>query len=102
MKNFGLRPVVRTLTFTIVLILAGVCVFFILRGPQGIPAVLDKRRQIRDLQEQNARLEKENREKRERIRKLREDRSELELEIRKRHKLLKENETTFILQDQSK
>ena len=103
MTNFRLRPVVRTLSLTIALMMAGMCALWVLGSPhQAIPAVLEKRRQIRELQVQNANLERDLQAKRERIRKLKEDRTELKLEIRKRHKLLKKNEMTFILRDQAK
>jgi len=61
----------------------------------------EKQEEIRGLQEQNANLEREIRMKRDRIGKLRENRSEQELEIRRRLKLLKDKETTFIIQDQT-
>ena len=67
-----------------------------------IPAVLEKQRQVRQLQEQNANLQKQIEAKRERIERLRSSRTQQEMEIRERLKLLKEKETTFILQDQPK
>ena len=90
----------RTTTYTIMLVLAGFLVFFTFRGAQGLSALREKEQRIRELQEQNANLAKENQLKRDRIRKLRENQSEQELEIRRRLKLLKEKETTFIIQDQ--
>ncbi len=90
----------RAITYTIVVVLAGFLVFFTLRGARGLSALREKEQRIRELQEQNAGLAKENQLKRDRIRKLRENQSEQELEIRRRLKLLKEKETTFILQDQ--
>jgi cell division protein FtsB len=70
-----------------------------LRGPQGIQALLEKRREIRQLQEQNATLSRENDKRRERIRRLENNTSEQEMEIRKQLKLLRPGETTFILPD---
>jgi cell division protein FtsB len=70
------------------------------RGPNGVPALMEKRRQITAMQEQNATLAADNQRKRERIEKLDKDRAVQELEIRKRLKLLHPGETQFILPDQ--
>ena len=71
-------------------------------GPQGLPALLEKRREIRELQEQNATLTREIEHRRDRIRRLEESPSEQEMEIRKQLKLLRPGETTFILPDSPK
>ena len=71
------------------------------RGPNGVPALMEKRRQITAMQEQNATLAADNQRKRERIEKLDKDRAVQELEIRKRLKLLHPGETQFILPDRS-
>jgi cell division protein FtsB len=68
-------------------------------GPQGLQALLEKRREIRELQEQNATLTREIEHRRDRIRRLEESPSEQEMEIRKQLKLLKPGETEFILPD---
>ena len=70
-----------------------------LRGPQGIEALLDKHREIRVLEEQNAAMARENELRREHIRRLKESPSEQDMEIRKQLKLLRPGETTFILPD---
>ena len=68
-------------------------------GPQGLQALLQKRGEIRQLQEQNAELTREIEHRRDRIRRLEGSRSEQEMEIRKQLKLLRPGETTFILPD---
>lgn len=68
-------------------------------GPQGLQTLLEKRREIRQLQEQNAALAREIEHRRDRIRRLEESTSEQEMEIRKQLKLLRPGETTFILPD---
>jgi cell division protein FtsB len=73
-----------------------------LRGPQGIQALLEKRREIRQLEEQNSVQALENERRRERIRRLQESSSEQEMEIRKQLKLLRPGETTFILPENTK
>lgn len=83
---------------------AFVCVyaFVALRGPQGMPALLEKRRQIQALQEQNANLEREIQMKKERIERLKTNTSEQELEIRRQLKLIRPGETSFILPESPK
>lgn len=100
MRDSRIKPAVRAIGWAIAL--AALCFFVVssLAGPDGVPALLEKQREIRRLQEVNAKLQSENELKRRRIEKLREDRSEQELEIRRRLKLLKKEETSFILHDQ--
>ncbi len=81
---------------------AAIYVIATLRGPDGVAAVLQKHGEIRNLRQQNADIEKDLRIKRERIRKLSEDSSEQDIVIRERLRLLKQGETTFIIQDQKK
>jgi cell division protein FtsB len=71
-------------------------------GPQGLQVLLEKRREIRQLQEQNSTLTRELEHRRDRIRRLEGSRSEQEMEIRKQLKLLRPGETTFILPDAPK
>jgi cell division protein FtsB len=73
-----------------------------LEGPQGLQTLLGKHREIRQLQEQNIILSRENDRRRERIRRLKESPSEQQMEIRKQLKLQKQGETTFILPDSPK
>jgi cell division protein FtsB len=73
-----------------------------LRGPQGLPALREKWDQIRQLEEENANLQRENDYRRDRIKKLESSPSEQELEIRKKLKLLRPGETSFILPGQPK
>jgi len=87
-----------------VLVIAAVIAYgwVALRGPQGIQALLEKRRGIRELQERNAEMARENERRRERIRRLGDSRSEQEMEIRKQLKMIRPGETTFILPDPPK
>jgi len=87
----------RRVGYTLAFVLVGGYAAIALRGPQGIPALTEKRREIRELQEQNANLARENQLKRERIRKLQGSLNEQELEIRKHLKMLRPGETEFIL-----
>jgi len=73
-----------------------------LRGPQGLPALKERWNEIRQLEEENANLQRENDYRRDRIKKLESSPSEQELEIRKKLKLLRPGETSFILPEQPK
>ena len=82
------------------LVLLAVVVVYVLiavSGPQGLQTLLEKHREIRQLQEQNAALTREIEHRKDRIRRLESSRSEQEMEIRKQLKLQKPGETTFIL-----
>lgn len=96
--NHWIRRALTLGAFTVVCAYAIVA----LRGPQGMPALLEKRRAIKELQEQNANLSRELTLKKERIHRLQTNTSEQELEIRKQLKLLRPGETTFILPDAQK
>ena len=96
--NTTLRRVILSIAFA----LAGAYGFITLRGPQGIPGLRDKWREIGKVEEENANLQRENEYRRGRIKKLEQSPSEQELEIRKKLKLLRPGETSFILPDQPK
>lgn len=71
-------------------------------GPQGIQSLIEKHRQISQLEQQNAEKARQNQALRERIQRLQDSGSEQELEIRKELKLLRPGETTFLLPDPPK
>jgi len=73
-----------------------------IKGPQGIETLLEKRREIRQLQEQNAAAAHANQLRKERIKRLEDSQSEQEMEIRKQLRLLRPGETTFILPETPK
>lgn len=87
----------RRIAYSSAFVLLGVYGYFTLKGPQGIPALLEKRKLVRQLEEENANLARENDNKRERIRKLNESASQQEMEIREKLKKLRPGETEFIL-----
>jgi cell division protein FtsB len=92
-RRFGVVAVIGAMS------VYGLVFFF---GPQGVQALIQKHREIRELQEHNATLERENEQRRDRIKRLAESRSEQDMEIRKQLKLLRPGETTFILPDAPK
>ncbi len=96
------RSGARRIGIWIAVLLAGAYGWAALRGPQGVGALLDKHREIRALEEQNAEHVHEIERMKERIRRLKESPSEQEMEVRKQLKLLRPGETTFILPEDPK
>jgi cell division protein FtsB len=92
----------RRIVYAAVFALIAVYGYFELRGPQGIPALMDKQREIREMEERNAAMQRENQYRRDRIHKLKENPAEQEMEIRKQLKLLRPGETSFILPEAPK
>lgn len=92
-----MNPLIRKLGWTLATLLAGAYALFALRGPQGIPALMDKWDQVRQLEQENAELREKIRQKRDRIQELREKESALELEVRKDLQQMKPGEKTLIL-----
>ena len=89
----------RRVIFFVAFALIAAYGYVALRGPQGIPALQEKRGEIRRLEEENANLQREIQYRRDRIKKLTESPAEQELEVRKNLKLLRPGETSFILPD---
>jgi len=90
----------RRITILIVIVLASAYGFAVLRGPQGIPALIEKHREIQRLEGDNAALRQELADRVARNRKLKEGTEIQEQEIRKRLHLLRPGETQFVLPDQ--
>jgi len=78
------------------LVVAGYAIFT-LRGPAGVPGLMEKRRQIELLEKRNTALAQENERKREHIQRLSNNPAEQELEIRQRLKLVRPGEKVYIL-----
>jgi cell division protein FtsB len=81
------------------ILIAATYAFFTLRGPQGIPALMQKRMAIREMEKRNAELHREVEYKRQKINRLRENKSEQELQIRDQLNLVRPGEKVFIFQD---
>jgi len=83
-----------------VVLIAGVAYGFAeMRGPNGLGRLMEKRQEIRTLEQQNEVLHKEIEAKKNRIGRLMDSPEEQELEIRKRLKLVKPGERSYILED---
>ncbi len=83
--------------YTAVVLLCAAYGFTILRGPHGVPGLVEKRQQIQTLEKQNADLNREIERKRSRIQRLAESPAEQELEIRLRFKMVKPGEKVYVL-----
>jgi cell division protein FtsB len=88
-------PAIR-IGYGLALMMAVMYAFFTMRGPHGISAWMEKRQQIRQLEESNATLMRENQDRRDYIERLDNSRDEQELVIRERLKLVKPNEKMFM------
>ncbi len=73
---------------------------FVIRGPHGIPALAEKMRQVKELEQKNAELSRENQARKERIERLTANPAEQELEIRRKLKLVRPGEKVFVLPNQ--
>lgn len=94
-----MQATVAKLGYVVAVLVAASYALITLRGPQGVPALIEKQAQIRTLEKHNADLAREIEFRRERIQRLQEDESEQELEIRQRLKLVRPGEKVFILQE---
>jgi len=93
-----MKSPIRKVGYAVVILGAMGYAIFTLRGPNGVPALFEKRAQIRELEKRNETLAREIELKREKIRRLRESQSEQEMEIRQRLKLIRPGEKVFILE----
>lgn len=85
------------------IVLCGITYAFVeLRGPNGIPGLLEKRRQVHQYEAGNEQLHREIEQKQERINRLQNDPREQEIEIRQRLKLAGPGEKIFIIDDKKK
>ena len=90
-----IAPLLRIVSVLGVVLLASYA-YVTLRGPRGIPALLEKQRQIEQLERRNTMLARDIERQREHIRRLAESPAQQELEIRERLKLVRPGEKIFI------
>jgi cell division protein FtsB len=93
--------IVRAL-YAFIVLLGVVYAFVELRGPNGIPGLIEKRRQVRAYEMSNERMHREIEQKQERILRLQKDPREQEIEIRQRLKFAGPGEKIFIIDDKKK
>ena len=92
---------VKRIVYTSVLVAMAAYGYVALTGPQGIPALRARWNEIRQLEEQNATLQRDNQARRERIERLKNNTDEQDIEVRKRLKARKPGETDFILPEKT-
>src|SRR5437660_4557798 len=90
------------LAYALIVLCGIVYAFIALRGTNGIPGLLDKRRQVREYELSNEQLHREIEQKQERIQRLGNDPREQEIEIRQRLKLAAPGEKIFIIDEKKK
>jgi cell division protein FtsB len=73
--------------------------FQALRGPSGVPGLIEKRLQVEEYESANQQLQREIEQKQERIHRLESDPEQQELEIRQRLKLAGHSEKIYIFDD---
>ncbi len=69
----------------------------VLRGPSGIPGLLEKRRLVHEYEQKTQKLHREIEQKQDRIKRLSDNPVEQEFEIRQRLKLAKPGEKIYII-----
>jgi cell division protein FtsB len=85
----------------LVVAVAGFCIYAVvnLTGPQGIPALLAKWKELREIEATNARLVSDVSDRREKVRILRESAEAREFEIRKKLQKLRPGEKLYQVPD---
>ena len=89
-------------SYTIAVILVIGFGIYTLRGSQGIPALMKKQAEIKELEMINRDLAREIEKKRAKIKRLQDNPAEQELEIRRQLKLVHPGEKVYNSQDQDK
>jgi len=98
--HIGMKVSFWKIGYAVVLVTGVVYGFTEMRGAHGAGRLMEKRQEIRTLEQQNETLHKEIEAKKNRIGRLMDSPEEQELEIRKRLKLVKPGEKSYILEDQ--
>jgi cell division protein FtsB len=97
-----MKAPMNRLAYVMAFFMVIVYAFFTLRGPRGIPGLLDRQRQIQQMEKTNTALAQEIEQKREHIQRLTDNPSEQEKEIRQRMKLVHPGERIYINGDAEK
>jgi cell division protein FtsB len=90
-------PILRRIAIFAAFTLAFVYCLVALRGPQGVQALMDKHKQIRAMQEENARLSRENERLRQRNSDLRNSQEAQEREIREKLGRVRKGDESFVI-----
>ena len=95
-----LRSVLRPIAAVAALVGLAAYATIMLRGPQGLSALEEKRRQIRMLEEENANLLRDIEAKKQRIERLKNDPKTQEVEVEKRLGRVHSGDTQFKISEQ--
>jgi cell division protein FtsB len=90
------------LAYVMVFLMVTSYAFFTLRGPKGIPGLIERQRQIQETEKRNTALAREIERKREHIKRLADNPAEQEMEIRQRLKLVHPGEKIYIVGEPEK
>lgn len=94
-----IQSVIRRATILAAFVLVCAYAFMALRGPQGLPSLLEKRHSIRSMEEENANLKRDIDNRRKLIHDLQFSKDKQDEAIRRFLNQAKPNETEFILPD---
>jgi cell division protein FtsB len=89
-------------TYAATVLCGVVYAFVVLQGPNGIPGLMAKRREVRELEQITQKMHREIEEKQQRIQRLEQNPAEQEFEIRQRLKLAKPGEKIYIIDENKK
>ena len=95
-----MKKVFRTLSVLALSSLVVVGISAYLRGPNGVPAAVEKRNEMRRMEDENQRLREEVERRKEEIRRLDTDQRYRDRKYREMYKMQKPNEQTIYLQEQ--
>jgi cell division protein FtsB len=93
---------IARMAYALIVLCGIVYAFMALRGPNGLPGLLDKRQQVQEYEISNEQLHREIEQKQERIQRLQNDPRVQELEIRQRLKFAGPGEKIYIIDDKKK
>ena len=94
--HLTMKSALIRVAYSVALVMAVIYAFYTIRGPHGVSAWMEKRQEIREMEQQNTELSRENQLKRDYIERLGDSQAEQELEIRRRWKLVKPKEKVFM------
>jgi cell division protein FtsB len=92
-----MKPPFARFAYIAALLVVSVYAFVTLRGPRGVPAVIQKQTLIQEMEKRNQKLHEEIERKKEHIRRITDNPAEQELEIQNRLKLVHPNDKVYII-----
>jgi cell division protein FtsB len=87
------------MTYVAAVLCGVIYAFIVLQGPNGIPGLLAKRREVKDLEQVTQRMHRELEEKQQHIQRLEQNPAAQEFEIRQRLKLARPGEKIYIIDE---